>query len=89
MKKSNNDGGKGSSPRPYSVSQAEYDARWDAIFGRDVENELDDEDIDGYICPDCSGSGEGQHEGSTCRTCGGSGGWARNSDDGDDSDYER
>lgn len=44
MKKS--DGGKGSSPRPFSVSQAEYDARWDAIFGRDVENELDDEDVD-------------------------------------------
>ena len=29
------DGGKGSSPRPFSVSQAEYDARWDAIFQRD------------------------------------------------------
>jgi hypothetical protein len=49
---SKSDGGKGSSPRPFSVSQAEYDARWDAIFqrdevtGRDVENELDDEDVD-------------------------------------------
>lgn len=30
------DGGKGSTPRPLSVSQAEYEARWDAIFGRDV-----------------------------------------------------
>lgn len=30
-----NDGGKGSKPRPLSVSQAEYDNRWDAIFGRD------------------------------------------------------
>ena len=29
------DGGKGSSPRPYSVTQQEYDARWDAIFSRD------------------------------------------------------
>ena len=29
------DGGKGSSPRPYSVSQDEYDKRWDAIFRRD------------------------------------------------------
>jgi hypothetical protein len=28
--------GKGSSPRPYSVSQQEYDTRWDAIFGRDL-----------------------------------------------------
>lgn len=29
------DGGKGSKPRPLSVSQAEYETRWDAIFGRD------------------------------------------------------
>jgi hypothetical protein len=33
------DGGKGSKPRPFSVSQAEYDSRWDAIFGRDLEDE--------------------------------------------------
>ena len=53
-------GGKGSSPRPYSVTQEEYDNRWEAIFGRDKaatedssdvdeldeENELDDEDVD-------------------------------------------
>jgi hypothetical protein len=30
-----NDGGKGSSPRPKSVSNEEYANRWDAIFGRD------------------------------------------------------
>jgi hypothetical protein len=29
---------KGSRPRPYSVAQQEYDTRWDAIFGRDLEN---------------------------------------------------
>jgi hypothetical protein len=29
------DGGKGSKPRPLSVSQREYENRWDAIFGRD------------------------------------------------------
>lgn len=29
------DGGKGSTPRPYSVTQQEYDARWDLIFSRD------------------------------------------------------
>jgi hypothetical protein len=29
------DGGKGSRPRPYSVSQQEYESRWDAIFNRD------------------------------------------------------
>ena len=33
------DGGKGSKPRPFSVSQAEYDARWDAIFQRDLKEE--------------------------------------------------
>ena len=27
--------GKGSSPRPFSVSNQEYQNRWDAIFGRD------------------------------------------------------
>ena len=34
------DGGKGSKPRPFSVAQHEYDTRWDAIFGRDLKNEL-------------------------------------------------
>jgi hypothetical protein len=29
------DGGKGSKPRPFSVSQEEYANRWDAIFQRD------------------------------------------------------
>jgi hypothetical protein len=32
-------GGKGSKPRPFSVSQKEYDNRWDAIFGRDLKEE--------------------------------------------------
>jgi hypothetical protein len=31
------DGGKGSSPRPFSVSNEEYANRWDAIFSRDVK----------------------------------------------------
>ena len=34
-------GGKGSKPRPYSVTQEEYDKRWDAIFGRDQPDEDD------------------------------------------------
>jgi hypothetical protein len=38
-----NPGGKGSSPRPFSVSQEEYNTRWDAIFGRDKPEE-DDKD---------------------------------------------
>jgi hypothetical protein len=33
---------KGSRPRPYSVSQQEYDTRWDAIFSRDG---LDDKPV--------------------------------------------
>ena len=32
-------GGKGSKPRPFSVSQREYETRWDAIFGRDLKEE--------------------------------------------------
>lgn len=37
------DGGKGSSPRPFSISEEEYARRWDAIFGReDVEKIVDD-----------------------------------------------
>ena len=61
------DGGKGSSPRPFSVSQAEYDARWDAIFqrdevtGRDLKEEepeevLEEEDDDDSLkCLRCGG----------------------------------
>ena len=33
------DGGKGSKPRPFSISQEEYDARWDVIFQRDIPKE--------------------------------------------------
>lgn len=31
------DGGKGSSPRPFSVADEEYAKRWDMIFSRDLE----------------------------------------------------
>lgn len=43
-------GGKGSKPRPFSVSQREYDTRWDAIFGRDLkeEKQTDDQALDAY-----------------------------------------
>jgi len=34
-----NNGGKGSTPRPFSVSNEEYANRWDAIFGRDLKQE--------------------------------------------------
>ena len=32
-------GGKGSAARPFSVSQDEYNNRWDAIFQRDIPKE--------------------------------------------------
>jgi hypothetical protein len=35
------DGGKGSSRRPMSISQQEWDSRWDAIFGRDISDYQD------------------------------------------------
>ncbi len=52
--------GKGSSPRPFSVSQDEYNKRWDAIFGRDLETEEEpeiEEDPDGEAlkCLRCGG----------------------------------
>lgn len=36
------DGGKGSAPRPFSVSNEEYAKRWDAIFGRDLKTDNTD-----------------------------------------------
>ena len=43
---SNREAGKGCKPRPFSVTQQEYDNRWDAIFGRDkqkVDEKVNDE----------------------------------------------
>ena len=34
------DGGKGSRPRPYSVSQSEFDNRWDTIFRKGKEMQV-------------------------------------------------
>ncbi len=33
------DGGKGSKPRPFSISQEEYNNRWDYIFSRDLKED--------------------------------------------------
>jgi hypothetical protein len=41
-----NDGGKGSSPRPKSVSNEEYANRWDAIFQKDKRVEEDQQNED-------------------------------------------
>ena len=35
------DGGKGSAPRPFSVSKEQFDARWDNIFKKSPQ-EIDD-----------------------------------------------
>jgi hypothetical protein len=57
---SKSDGGKGSSPRPFSVSQDEYNKRWDAIFSRDLKEEEEpeieeDPDGDALRCVRCGG----------------------------------
>ena len=65
---SKSDGGKGSSPRPFSVSQDEYNKRWDAIFSRDLETDAtesspsaadlstaEDEEDDSLRCVRCGG----------------------------------
>jgi hypothetical protein len=58
---SKSDGGKGSSPRPFSVSQDEYNKRWDTIFGRDLEQEEEQEEVleededDSLRCVRCGG----------------------------------
>jgi hypothetical protein len=39
------DGGKGSTPRPLSVSQSEYSARWDLIFGKNIRRDEKDFDL--------------------------------------------
>ena len=38
------DGGKGSSPRPFSVDQKTFDANWDAIFGKKKQTNSADAD---------------------------------------------
>jgi hypothetical protein len=40
------DGGKGSKPRPFSISQEEYASRWDAIFQRDGLDDKDKKQVD-------------------------------------------
>ena len=37
---------KGSSPRPFNVSNQEYANRWDAIFGRDNEKKDKAQDVE-------------------------------------------
>jgi len=37
---------KGSSPRPFKVSNEEYSNRWDAIFGRDNEKKNEAQNLE-------------------------------------------
>lgn len=43
------DGGKGSKPRPFSVTQDEYAKRWDMIFQRDLPKEEKQETIEDVL----------------------------------------
>lgn len=53
--------GKGSAPRPFNVTQEEYDNRWALIFGKDKpavanpvdETPVEEEDEEDDTCPDC------------------------------------
>jgi rubrerythrin len=54
--------GKGSAPRPYSVSNEEYANRWNAIFGRDLKpcphnvwaiHSSSTKDNTVYVCMEC------------------------------------
>lgn len=38
------DGGKGSSPRPFSVDKKTFDSNWDAIFGKKKEPNYEPDD---------------------------------------------
>lgn len=37
-----NEGGKGCKPRPFSVTQEEYDNRWDAIFNKNKSKDSEE-----------------------------------------------
>jgi len=40
------DGGKGSAPRPFSVSHADFSARWNQIFGKEQPRQPDPEPME-------------------------------------------
>ena len=63
--------GKGSAPRPFSVSNQEYAERWDAIFGKEKEvppqpaqydllckHEIWTHNGDRYVCMNCGAQSE-------------------------------
>lgn len=65
--------GKGSAPRPYSVTNEEYANRWDAIFGRDGKkcphkvwaiHSSSTKDDPVYVCMECGEKASKPSEGS-------------------------
>lgn len=61
-------GGKGSSPRPFSVDQKTYESNWDRIFSRKVEDNTGvdkNEYQDILSTEDCFDMGEGDGKTST------------------------
>jgi hypothetical protein len=40
------DGGKGSSPRPFTIGKEEYDNRWELTFGKKTPKEVDDSKLE-------------------------------------------
>ena len=52
----------------------------------DDENEVENEENADDTCHNCNGTGEGQYDGTSCRSCGGSGG--NRGKPVDDDDYE-
>ena len=57
--------GKGSSPRPFSVSNQEYQNRWDAIFGRDNDQKKNQTQDLGTARPDSARSDRGSDNSKT------------------------
>ena len=78
--------GKGDTQRP--TNHKSFSENFEKIFGKKdafdeaiLEEIVEDEEENDGICPACSGSGEGMHDGSTCYKCGGSGDWSANQED--------
>ena len=52
---------KGSSPRPFAVSNEEYSNRWDAIFGRDNEKKNEEKALESFGSDSSCGGGGGNN----------------------------
>jgi DnaJ-class molecular chaperone len=50
-----------------------FHKNYDPMDYDESDFDLDEDDVEHGICPNCSGSGEGNFDGSTCFVCGGSG----------------